>query len=71
VQGDSVDLADALARLWQISSARLEVLTETERTQQIPHGQVTWTARRALRRMLEHDWEHLLELSRRLEGTAG
>jgi lipopolysaccharide biosynthesis protein len=37
----------------------------------VKYGQVTWTARRALRRMLEHEWEHLLELSKRLDGTAG
>ena len=70
VQGGPESLSDALVCLWQISDARVEVLTEAERTQQVPHGQVTWTARRALRRMLEHDWEHLLELSRRLEGVA-
>lgn len=29
-------------------------MTDTERRQSVPHGQVTWTARRALRRMLEH-----------------
>jgi hypothetical protein len=28
---------------------------------------VTWTAHRALRRMLEHGWEHLQEISHRLE----
>ncbi len=56
----------ALARLGQVCEARLEVLTEVERSQSIPHGQLTWTARRALRRMLEHAWEHLAEVSRRL-----
>jgi len=57
----------ALSRLWQISRSRLEVLTAAERKEWVKHGQVTWTARRALRRMLEHDWEHLMELSQRLE----
>jgi hypothetical protein len=52
--------------MWQLSGARLEALTEAERTQPVPHGQVTWTARRALRRTLEHEWEHWLEISRRL-----
>ena len=56
----------ALSRLWQISSSRLETLTASERKQWVKHGQVTWTARRALRRLLEHDWEHLQELSDRL-----
>ncbi len=54
-----------LTRLWKISRARLEVLTETERKQLVAHGQVTWSARRALRRMLEHNWEHLLEIAER------
>jgi lipopolysaccharide biosynthesis protein len=53
--------------LWQISNTRLEILSEAEREQLVPHGQVTWSARRALRRMLEHHWEHLLEISDRLE----
>jgi predicted RNase H-like HicB family nuclease/uncharacterized damage-inducible protein DinB len=70
LQSDPEGLSAALARLWQLSNARLEILTEAERAQQVPHGQVTWTARRALRRMLEHDWEHLLELSRWLEGVS-
>jgi len=60
------DLPAALAHLWQVSTSRLEVLSETERTQWVQHGQVTWTARRALRRMLEHEWEHLLEIAVRL-----
>ena len=59
-------ISAALTRLWQISDARLEAMTEAERTQQVQHGQKTWTARRALRRMLEHHWEHLLEIARRL-----
>ncbi len=56
----------ALTHLWQISTSRLSNMTDAERRQSVPHGQVTWTARRALRRMLEHDWEHFLEISARL-----
>jgi predicted RNase H-like HicB family nuclease/uncharacterized damage-inducible protein DinB len=58
--------AAGLAQLFQIANARLAALSEAERTQPVPHGQVTWTARRGLRRSLEHIWEHLLEISRRL-----
>jgi predicted RNase H-like HicB family nuclease/uncharacterized damage-inducible protein DinB len=58
-----------LSDLWQLSNARLQILTEDERMQLVPHGQVTWTARRCLRRMLEHAWEHLLEISARKAGT--
>lgn len=41
-------------------------MTAAERRQSVKHGQVTWTARRGLRRMLEHEWEHLLEIAERL-----
>lgn len=60
------DLASALSRVWQISEARWAAMTADERNRRVPHGQLTWTARRGLRRALEHDWEHLQELSRRL-----
>jgi len=56
----------ALADVWSIILSRLEVMSPTEREQSVPHGQVTWTARRALRRMLEHSWEHLLEIKSRI-----
>lgn len=61
------DLPSALARLWEISGARWVAMTAVERNQHVDHGQRVWTARRGLRRALEHDWEHLQELSRRLE----
>jgi len=60
------DPAAALERVWAIARARTASLTEAERTQPVQHGQLTWTARRALRRMLEHTWEHCRELERRL-----
>ena len=69
VQNDPEAPADALARLWQVTSARLEALTDAERSQHVPHGQVTWTARRVLRRMSEHEWEHWVELTRRVGVT--
>lgn len=56
------DLGDGLSRVWKISTARLESLTDKELEQAVSHGQMVWTARRALRRMLEHKWEHLNEL---------
>ena len=62
------DLLPALGEVWQISGARLAALTGAERAQQVPHGQVTWTASRALRRMLEHAWEHLVEIGERVGG---
>ena len=59
-------LLPTLTDLWQVCRSRLGALTEAERRQSVPHGQVTWTARRAFRRMLEHAWEHWLEISARL-----
>ncbi|MDO8673470.1 MAG: DinB family protein [Dehalococcoidia bacterium] len=63
IQPDPEVLSSALVNLWQIISSRLIAMTGVEREQKVPHGQVTWTARRGLRRMLEHNWEHLVQLS--------
>ena len=46
---------------------RIRALTEEERSHSVIHWKRIWTARKALRRMLEHEWEHLVELSERLE----
>lgn len=70
VQPDPVQLSAVLGQLWQLNAARMEALTEEERSRRVRHGQVTWTARRGMRRMLEHSWEHLQEISCRLD-TAG
>lgn len=58
------DLA-ALDALWALDGGRWAALTEEERTRTVQHGQEAWTARRGLRRALEHQWEHLDEVSRR------
>lgn len=55
-----------LDELWVLTNPRLHAMTETERTQQVPHGQTIWTAHRGLRRMLEHNWEHMQEIRSRL-----
>jgi len=54
-----------LTELWSISQTRLRHLSDAERDILIPHGQVTWSANRCLRRMLEHTWEHCLEIAAR------
>lgn len=59
-------VADNLARLFQASGASLEAMTDEQRAQMAPHGEKTWSARRGLRRMLEHNWEHLREIERRM-----
>ncbi|MDA1189066.1 MAG: type II toxin-antitoxin system HicB family antitoxin [Chloroflexi bacterium] len=60
-------LPAALVQFWELFDSRLEAITDEEREQHTPHGQKIWTARRALRRMLEHRWEHFSEISRRFE----
>jgi uncharacterized damage-inducible protein DinB/predicted RNase H-like HicB family nuclease len=46
--------------------AKLRSLTEQERSEPFVQGNSTRTARKMLRRMLEHEWEHLTELSERV-----
>jgi hypothetical protein len=66
VTPDAQLLPAALSRLWDLSRDRMETLSDLERIQAIAHGQVTWTARRGVRRMLEHHWEHMQEIKNRL-----
>jgi predicted RNase H-like HicB family nuclease len=63
-----MDVTDALRRVGELAAERLRTTTPEERRaiRQRPHDQRT--LRKALRRMLEHDWEHLAELSRRAGG---
>jgi uncharacterized damage-inducible protein DinB len=46
--------------------AKLRSLNEQERSEPFVSGNSTRTARKMLRRMLEHEWEHLTELSERV-----
>ncbi|MFC2031333.1 DinB family protein [Chloroflexota bacterium] len=64
-------VASALRDVWGLTSARLEAMTGAERAKVVQRGQVTWMARRMLRRLLEHNWEHLLEISERLAEPPG
>lgn len=66
VQAGPQDLATHLNAVWKLVCDRFAGMNETELTQQVHHGQVTWTAFRGLRRALEHNWEHLVEISTRL-----
>ena len=56
----------ALEGYWAVDGKRWAALTEEERARRVPHGQQTWTARRGLRRALEHEWEHFEEIRARL-----
>jgi predicted RNase H-like HicB family nuclease len=66
VEANPTDIGVTLPYLWSLHLRRLAALTPAELAQQVPHGQVTWTARRTLRRVLEHRWEHALEFNDRL-----
>ena len=46
--------------------ARLRALSPAERERPVVRWGQTWTARKVLRRMLEHEWEHLVELADRV-----
>lgn len=45
---------------------RLRALSEEHRNKEFIHWKYPRTARKVLRRMLEHHWEHLVEIRRRL-----
>ncbi len=62
------DLPDALRQSAEMASARAHATTPEERAavRELPAG--PRTLRKALRRMLEHAWEHLAELGRRPGG---
>jgi predicted RNase H-like HicB family nuclease len=62
------ELASRLTDLWQLLDAQIERITPDVRTAQIQRGEKLWTGRRGFRRALEHPWEHLREMQRRLGG---
>jgi predicted RNase H-like HicB family nuclease len=68
VERGDVELIPAFAQSRDLIRARVESTTPSERTgvRELPAG--PRTLHQALRRMLEHEWEHLLELSRRPGG---
>jgi uncharacterized damage-inducible protein DinB/predicted RNase H-like HicB family nuclease len=60
------DLLSWMGHVRTLEIERIRALTEEERSRSIIHWKRIWTARKVLRRMLEHEWEHLVELSERL-----
>ncbi|KAF0109893.1 MAG: hypothetical protein FD147_2015 [Chloroflexi bacterium] len=62
----SSDLHITLSNTFGLITSRLQRLTPVEFKQLVPHGQVTWSARRCFRRALEYGWEHLCEICERL-----
>jgi hypothetical protein len=65
-----ISLAEGLREVEAIASARVLSATPAERAAVIQRPKEIRTLRKALRRMLEHSWEHLAELSRRPGGPA-
>jgi len=58
---------EALAAMIEPTAQRLISMTVEERSRRVPHGAALWTARKMLRRLLEHEWEHHEEIARRLD----
>jgi uncharacterized damage-inducible protein DinB len=57
---------EKLSRIRAVVLENLAVLSEDERARVNQQGKQLWTARKALRRCLEHEYEHLREISRRV-----
>jgi predicted RNase H-like HicB family nuclease len=65
-----VDLPTALRRVSTMARDRVALATPEERAAVRERPNNVRTLRKAFRRMLEHDWEHLVELSRRPGGPS-
>jgi predicted RNase H-like HicB family nuclease len=65
-----VSLPDAMRGVAELAAERLRATTPAERAAVRTRPKDVRTLRKALRRMLEHTWEHLAELSRRPGGPA-
>lgn len=63
-----VPLPDAIREIGARSADRVREATAEERAVVVQKPDAPRTLRKAIRRMLEHDWEHLAELSRRSGG---
>ncbi|MBI2237494.1 MAG: DinB family protein, partial [Actinobacteria bacterium] len=66
VRRGAVPVVEALAAAVEPTVERLNGMTAEERSREVPHGAALWTARKMLRRLLEHDWEHHEEIAQRL-----
>jgi len=59
-------LPEWMAYVCQREIERLRSLSAKERSEPFIHWKYTRTARKVIRRMLEHQWEHLVEIKERL-----
>jgi uncharacterized damage-inducible protein DinB len=62
-------LLEWMAYVRSIEIERLRSLNSAERSEPFVHWKYTRTARKVMRRMLEHQWEHLVEIEERLRGA--
>jgi hypothetical protein len=63
--------AEDLTQLFALLAHRFEEITDEELTKVTQRGERPFTAKRGLRRALEHPWEHLREIERRLATNDG
>lgn len=66
VQKGEGDMLTLMQQAHHAHLERIHAMTPTERTQPVSRGKQTWTAHKMLRRVLEHKWEHLTEITARL-----
>jgi predicted RNase H-like HicB family nuclease len=62
------ELLDVLGRLCNVGAERIRTMTPEERAFSRQAGKQMWTARKMLRRILEHRWEHIREIADRVGG---
>jgi predicted RNase H-like HicB family nuclease/uncharacterized damage-inducible protein DinB len=68
VERGQMPIAEGIQQARDLVSRKLRETTKEQRSAVIERGQMVRTLRKAIRRTLEHDWEHLAELSRRPGG---
>jgi predicted RNase H-like HicB family nuclease len=64
------EMAPLIEGLWDSVIACFEAASDDQLWAVFQRGQSPYSARRGLRRALEHPWEHLREIQRRLEAEA-
>jgi hypothetical protein len=69
VDDGKANALDALDELHAMELARLAEMSDDELSAVIMRGQSPWSVRAAVRRMLEHAWEHYAEIAERLGAT--
>jgi hypothetical protein len=62
-------LLEWMAYVRSVEIERLRSLSEEQRSEPFIHWKYTRTARKVMRRMLEHQWEHLVEIEDRLQDS--